>query len=89
MVLYKIENVRRSPPGPVGRTDDYGVEHPVPAQQWSTLGVSFDDTRSSVTFDGQHLFQAFDSTCTEPDALGLRTKADSVTYFDGFEVEVR
>jgi hypothetical protein len=89
VVLYKVENGRRTPLGPVGRTDDYGVKHPVPAQQWSTLGVSFDDTRFSVTFDGQPLYEVIDSTFTEPGAVGLWTKADSVTYFDGFAIEVR
>ena len=33
VVLYKVENGRRTPLGPVGRSDDYGVEHPVPAEQ--------------------------------------------------------
>lgn len=89
VVLYKVQDGRRTPLAPVGHADDYGVEHPVPAQQWSTLGVSFDDTRFSVTFDGQPLFEVIDSTFAEPGAVGLWTKADSVTYFDGFEVEVR
>ena len=41
VVLYKVENGRRSPLGPIGRSDDYGVKHTVPAEQWSTLAVAF------------------------------------------------
>ena len=89
VVLYKVQDGRRTPLGPVGRTDDYGVKHPVPAGQWSTLGVSFDDTRFGVTFDGQALFEVIDSTFTDAGSVGLWTKADSVTYFDGFAFEVR
>jgi hypothetical protein len=42
-----------------------------------------------VTFDGEPLFEVVDATFAEPGRVGLWTKADSVTYFDGFEVEER
>lgn len=87
VVLYKVENGRRSPLGPVGRSDDYGVKRPVPAEQWSTLGVVFDGSRFTVSFDGEALFEVVDATFTERGRVGLWTKADSVTYFDGFEIE--
>ena len=49
VVLYKVENGRRSSLSPVGRPGEYGVSHTVPSRRWSTLGVEFD----SVTyFDG-------------------------------------
>jgi hypothetical protein len=89
VVLYKVENGRRTPLGPVGRSDDYGVEHDVPAGRWSALGVVFDGARFVVSFDGQSLFEVVDATFTEPGRVGLWTKADSVTYFDGFEFEER
>lgn len=89
VVLYKVENGRRTPLGPVGRSDDYGVKHPVPAERWSTLGVAFDGARFTVSFDGAPLFEVVDATFTEPGRVGLWTKADSVTYFDGFEIEDR
>jgi hypothetical protein len=85
VVLYKVENGRRIPLSPVGRGDDYGVEHRVPAQSWSTLAVAFTGTRFVVTFDGAPLFEVADSTFTSAGKVGLWTKADSVTYFDGFE----
>jgi hypothetical protein len=89
VVLYKVENGRRSPLSPVGRSDDYGVKHSVPAEQWRTLGVVFDGARFTVTFDGEPLFEVVDATFSEPGRVGLWTKADSVTYFDGFEIEAQ
>jgi hypothetical protein len=89
VVLYKVENGRRIPLPPVGRGDDYGVEHRVPGQGWSTLAVAFSGTRFVVTFDGAPLFEVEDTTFTGAGKVGLWTKADSVTYFDGFEATVR
>jgi hypothetical protein len=89
VVLYKVENGRRIPLPPVGRGDDYGVDHRVPAQSWSTLAVAFSGTRFVVTFDDAPLFEVQDSTFTGAGKVGLWTKADSVTYFDGFEAIAR
>ena len=86
VVLYKVENGKRIPLGPLGRSDDYGVQHPVPAQQWSTLGVVFDGDKFTVSFDEKPLFGVVDATFTQAGKVGLWTKADSVTYFDGFEI---
>jgi len=35
------------------------------------------------------LFEVEDSTFTNAGTVGLWTKADSVTYFDGVEIEAR
>ena len=61
----------------------------MPAQGWSTLAVEFSGTRFVVTFDGARLFEVKDSTFTSAGKVGLWTKADSVTYFDGFEATAR
>jgi hypothetical protein len=74
---------------PVGRGSDYGAEHRVPGQSWSTLAVTFSGTRFVVTFDGVPLFEVEDSTFKTAGKVGLWTKADSVTYFDGFGVAGR
>jgi hypothetical protein len=89
VVLYKVVDGRRTPLPPVGRGDDYGVEHRVPAQSWSTLAVTFSGARFVVTFDGAPLFEVVDNTFTSAGKVGLWTKADSVTYFDGFEATAR
>ena len=78
VVLYKVENGRRIPLSPVGRGADYGVEHRVPAEGWSTLGVTFSDTQFVVTFNGASLFEVQDSTFMGAGKVGLWTKADSV-----------
>jgi hypothetical protein len=39
-----------------------------------------------VLFDDKKLFEVEDSTFSQPGKIGLWTKADSVTYFDEFEV---
>jgi hypothetical protein len=89
VVLYRVVNGRRTPLPPVGRGDDYGVEHVVPKEGWSTLAVTFGGPRFVVTFDGMPLFEVEDTTFTGAGKVGLWTKADSVTYFDGFEVTAR
>jgi hypothetical protein len=86
IVLYKVENGRRTSLGTLGRPDDYGVKHTVPGQQWSTLGVAFRGSRFAVSFNGEELFEVEDSTFAAAGKVGLWTKADSVTYFDGVEI---
>jgi len=87
VVLYKLENGKRSSLAPVGTSaNTYGVKHTVPSQKWSTLGVAFTGKRFTVSFDGKKLFEVEDSTFFQPGKVGLWTKADSVTYFDDFEV---
>lgn len=83
VVAYKVENGRRAP---LGRGDDYGMKHTVPTQQWSTLEVVFRDSRFIVSFNGERLLEVEDSTFEGPGKVGVWTKADSVTYFDAFEV---
>jgi hypothetical protein len=61
----------------------------VPAQSWSALAVTFSGTRFAVAFDGAPLFEVEDSTFAAAGKVGLWTKADSVTYFDGFEATAR
>jgi hypothetical protein len=87
VVLYKVQDGKRTSLGTLGRADDYGVKHTVPGQQWSTLGVAFRGSRFTVAFDGEKLFEVEDSTFAGAGKVGLWTKADSVTYFDGFEIK--
>jgi hypothetical protein len=87
VVLYKLENGKRTSLAPVNTSaQTYGVKHTVPSQKWSTLGVAFAGKRFTVSFDGKKLFDVEDSTFSQPGKIGLWTKADSVTYFDDFEV---
>ena len=88
VVLYKVEKGERISLAPKGTpSKTYGVTHRVPKQTWSTLSVAFQGNVFTVSFDGQKLFEVDDSTFTTAGKVGLWTKADSVTYFDNFQIE--
>jgi hypothetical protein len=90
VVLYKVENGKRSSLAPKGHPPDtYGVKHTVPTSKWSSLSVTFDGPLFTVNFDGKKLFEVEDGTFTEAGQVGLWTKADSVTHFDDFRFESR
>lgn len=74
--LYYTTNGRRN-------TIKY-VDAPVSANVWHTLRVEFSGTRIKVALDGKTYIEAQDSRITGPGALGVWTKADSVTSFDDF-----
>ena len=84
VVLYKTVNGARSSLDLVGKKGGYGVKTPVPANQWHTLRVEFEGSRFNVMFDGAPLFAVEDATFSDAGMVGLWTKADSVTVFDGF-----
>ena len=87
VVLYKVQNGERIALAPRGTpSNSYGVKHGVPRQTWITLSVSFRGNVFAVSMDGKKLFEVEDSTFTGPGKAGLWTKADSVTYFDDFEI---
>lgn len=84
VVLYKVENGRRTALDIVGRTGGYGVDVPVPRGTWQTLRVEFAGPRFRVWLNGRELFTVEDATFREPGLVGVWTKADSVTRFDDF-----
>lgn len=84
VVLYKVENGKRSSLNIVGRAAGYGVDAPVARAQWHRLRVEFFGPRYRVFFNGQHLFDVDDSTFSSAGHIALWTKADSVTLFDDF-----
>jgi hypothetical protein len=87
VVLYKVENGRRSSIAPKGTPPKtYGVRHKVPSQAWNPLRVTFNGPLFTVYFNGEKLFVVEDSTFQAAGKVGLWTKADSVIYFDDFEV---
>jgi hypothetical protein len=88
VVLYKVENGKRislEPKGTPSKT--YGVKHKVPKQTWSTLQVSFDGPHFVVSFDAGKIMEVEDMTFSMAGKTGFWTKADSVTYFDDFQIE--
>lgn len=84
VVLYKTVNGKRSSLPVKGRMFGYGVDTDVPKNRWNTLRVDFVGDLFTVTFQGKTLFQVQDDTFRDAGAVGLWTKADSVTLFDDF-----
>ena len=60
------------------------VNAPVPTGQWHTLRVDFAGKRIKVALDGKQYIDVEDSHITGAGAVGVWTKADSVTAFDDF-----
>jgi hypothetical protein len=60
------------------------VDAPVGAGKWHTLRVDFHGTRIRVALDGTPYIELDDSHIAGAGAVGLWTKADSVTAFDDF-----
>jgi hypothetical protein len=76
--LYRVVDGRR--------TQFAGVDARVPRDQWQALGLRVMGDRFEVVLEGRVLFSATDRTFADAGQVGLWTKADSLTHFDGFEV---
>jgi len=74
--LYYTTNGRRN-------TIKY-VDAPVAKNAWHTLRVEFSGRRIKVALDGKTYIDLEDAHISGPGAVGLWTKADSVTAFDDF-----
>ena len=74
--LYYTERGRRN-------TIKY-VDAPVPANQWHTLRVEFLGKRIKVALNGKTCIEVEDGRIAGAGAVGVWTKADSVTAFDDF-----
>jgi glycosyl hydrolase family 59 (putative galactocerebrosidase) len=64
-----------------------GANTRVTANEWHQLGLRAEGERFTVTFDGKQLFTATDRTFAGAGTVALWTKADSVTRFEGFEIQ--
>ena len=60
------------------------VDAPVPVNQWHTLRVEFAGKRIKVSLDGKPYIDLEDDHISGAGAVGVWTKADSVTAFDDF-----
>jgi 3-keto-disaccharide hydrolase len=82
VVRYKTVNGSRSSLDIVGRKGGYGIDVPVPANQWHDLRIDFSGDRFKVLYNGKELFEVEDTTFRDAGKVGLWTKADSVSLFD-------
>src|SRR6478609_3996209 len=60
------------------------VDAPVPAKQWHTLRAEFAGNQIGVALDGRVYIKVVDKHIAPAGAVGIWTKADSVTAFDDF-----
>ena len=60
------------------------VKIKISAGEWHTLRVDFKGQHFTVSLDGKKVIEADDATFSKAGAVGVWTKADSVTLFDDF-----
>jgi len=60
------------------------VDAPVPRERWHTLRVEFSGKHIKVILDGVARIELDDARISGAGAVGVWTKADSVTIFDDF-----
>jgi len=87
VVLYKVENGRRTDLAVVGKGRTYGVDVKPLGNDWNNLRLTVVDNLFTVFLNNEQLFQVEDNTFSKAGKIGLWTKADAVTYFDEFKVK--
>jgi hypothetical protein len=88
VVLYKVENGRRTDLPLKGKGRTYGMKDKVPSGEWGTLRVVAKGNLFEVYHNGKKLYEVEDETFKEAGKVGLWTKADSVIYFDDLRINV-
>ncbi len=86
VVLYKVENGKRSDLPLVGKGRTYGEKVKVPSGKWSTLRVVAKGEKFETYLNGEKLFDVEDGTFAAAGKVGLWTKADSYTLFDNLTI---
>ena len=89
VVLYKVENGKRTDLPLKGEGRTYGKKSSVHSGQWSELRVVATGNLFDVFVNGQKLYEVEDNTFAEAGKIGLWTKADSVTHFDELRVTAK
>lgn len=81
VVLYKVENGKRTDLPVRGKGRTYGMKAKVPSGVWGTLRIVAAGDLFGVYYNGKKLYEVQDATFTEAGKVGLWTKADSYTLF--------
>ncbi|CAN5594164.1 hypothetical protein BH20ACI3_BH20ACI3_40510 [soil metagenome] len=89
VVLYKVQNGKRTDLPLKGEGRTYGKKTDVPSGQWSELRVVATGNLFEVFVNGHKLYEVEDSTFPDAGKVGLWTKADSVTHFDDLRVTAK
>lgn len=86
VVLYKVENGKRTDLPLKGEGRTYGKKSQVPTSQWGTLRLVAKGPLFEVYHNSTKLYEVEDTTFTKAGKVGVWTKADSVTYFDDLTI---
>ncbi len=86
VVLYKMENGKRTDLPLVGKGRTYGVKVPPLGNNWNNLKLIVKGDMFTVYLNDSELFKVQDTTFKEAGKVGFWTKADAVTYFDDFGI---
>src|SRR5438034_523376 len=89
VVLYKVENGRRTDLPLVGKGRTYGMKERVPSGEWGDLRVVAKGSYFEVYHNDKKLYEVEDETFKEAGKVGVWTKADSVIYFDDLQITVK
>ena len=89
VVLYKVQDGRRTDLPLKGEGRTYGRPSQVPTGQWGTLRVVAKGPVFEVYHNNVKLYEVEDRTFTQPGKVGVWTKADSVTQFDDLTVSTK
>jgi len=87
MVLYKVENGKRTDLPLIDKGRTYGVDVPTLGDSWHIMKLTVKDDLFTIYLDGMELFKVQDSTFPLAGKIGLWTKADAVSYFDDYVIE--
>ena len=87
VVLYKVENGKRTDLPLIGRGRTYGIDVPTMGSTWHTFRLVVKDNLFTVFLNDKELFEVKDKTFVGSGKVGFWTKADAVTYFDDFKIE--
>ena len=89
VVLYKVENGKRTDLPLKGKGRTYGMKDKVDSGEWGTLRVVANGNHFEVYHNEKRLYDVEDETFKAAGKVGLWTKADSVIYFDDLQVTVK
>jgi hypothetical protein len=89
VVLYKVQNGKRTDLPLKGEGKTYGKKVAVPSGQWSELRVVATGNLFEVYLSGRKLYEVEDNTFPQAGKVGVWTKADSVTHFDDLRVTAK
>ena len=86
IVLYKVENGKRTDLALVGKGRTYGADVEAIGNRWNNLKVRVKDNVFTVFFNKKEIFKVEDSTFKEAGSVGFWTKADAITMFEDFRI---